>query len=440
MGLKFDHDLDAGGDVLLTLQNPNEPFAVWGEDEHWELPRPPPPVPKSEHLSGYRLFDPAWIETEQAEPVDQFAFGDDAPVVEEVPADQFETFQQDMPEVPVEPQVLVGLSNLSVEQAPEASEVSETAGARQMLSEDDEVVSNEVSQVRFRLSSRHLILASSYFRAMLTGPWEENASRTESFYNVSATDWDEDALQILMDIIHGNSQKVPRSISLELLAKIAVLVDYYKCHDVVRFFSDTWIETLRNEGGVTQEYCRDFVLWLFVSHVFAQPETFRNLTFVAVQQTRGPLRMLGLPMPDSISSSSSILPVYPDISLTTSTDEIERRRQDGVQSILSSFHDLLEYFCTRDCCSFECSSILLGSLYKEMIAKGILSPRPAPPFLGISIKEMSLLAREMRSPDWYTKPKSIKRYSSAHPCQLHHFFGPRIDQIEDRIKGLELVG
>ncbi|CAJ2508725.1 Uu.00g137510.m01.CDS01 [Anthostomella pinea] len=46
---------------------------------------------------------------------------------------------------------------------------------------------------------------------------------------ICAEDWDANALSILMYVIHGRHRGVPRSASLELLTKIAVLVDYYKC-------------------------------------------------------------------------------------------------------------------------------------------------------------------------------------------------------------------
>ncbi|KAH8764896.1 hypothetical protein F5883DRAFT_604994 [Diaporthe sp. PMI_573] len=175
----IDYDLDVEGDVILTLENPNEPFAVWvDEGEPWEQ----------------RLANPS-------------------------------------------------------------------------------------GSVWKPLSLKHLISASPYFRRMLTGPWKENASRADRLYKVTASDWSEDAFKLLMDIVHGNSQNVPRSINLELLAKIAVMVDYYKCYDVVKFYSDTWIEGLGNAMKVTN-YSRDLRL--------------------AIRQIQEPLRSLGLPFPDGL--------------------------------------------------------------------------------------------------------------------------------------------
>lgn len=249
----IDHDLDVEGDVLLVLHNPNEPFAIWDAEEDWELPRPKFPGIDNPQTRKYRSHDPALS------------------------------------------------ANHRRESALETAEAPETIGRGEPQQKKPKTipVAGGSSEIRFRLSSKHLILASPYFRAMLTGPWEENSSRSDTMYTANASDWDEEALTILMDIIHGHSEKIPRSISLDLLAKIAVLVDYYKCHKVVKFYSDTWFEggLVPNGFRLPQKYCRDFVLRLFVSCVFAQHQTFRTLAGVAVQQTQGPLRTLGLPFP-----------------------------------------------------------------------------------------------------------------------------------------------
>lgn len=260
MGTEIDHDLDVEGDVVLVLQNPNEPFAVWGEKEAWERSRPKPPSTQSEDIQGYLREDPAY------------------------PLDHHSTSE-------------------AASESPERGEPR-----RKRRKGNPASVAGESSEVRFRLSSRHLILASPYFRAMLTGPWVESSSRSGSMYTTSASEWDEGALTILMDIIHGHSERVPRSMSLELLAKIAVLVDYYKCHNIVKFYSDTWIKAILGGTGLPRKYSRDLVLWLFTSCVFVQHEIFNSLTLLALRQTRGPVRTLGLPFPDGLIGLWSTLP------------------------------------------------------------------------------------------------------------------------------------
>lgn len=102
-----------------------------------------------------------------------------------------------------------------------------------------------------------------------------------------------------MDIVHGNSQNVPRSIDLELLAKVAMLVDYYKCYDVIKFYSDTWIECLGKTVKVDR-YSRESLLVLSISCIFIHGTMFRDLTKQAMLQTREPLQSLGLPFPEGL--------------------------------------------------------------------------------------------------------------------------------------------
>lgn len=271
---EIDHDLDIDGDLLLVLQSPNEPFAVWDEEEDWEL------HPSQRHGTT-SLGESVGIRS--------YRFQDPALKVDDRSAIPF---------------------------APESPERDQRQKKR--LKSNPEIVADGSSGVRFRLSSRHLILASRYFRAMLTGPWEESSSRSGSMYTVNASDWDEEALTIVMNIIHGHGERVPRSMSLELLAKIAVLVDYYKCHKIVKFYSDTWIEGSLglNRTNMTRKYSRSLVLWLFISYVFAQHEIFHSLTLLAVRKARGPFRTLGLPFPDGLIGLWSTLLPGPSSSLT----------------------------------------------------------------------------------------------------------------------------
>lgn len=53
---------------------------------------------------------------------------------------------------------------------------------------------------------------------MLQGPWKENSPDKSLPTQVDASDWHVEALQILLDVIHGQSHKVPRTVSLKLFA------------------------------------------------------------------------------------------------------------------------------------------------------------------------------------------------------------------------------
>lgn len=448
----INHDLDVEGDVILTLENPNEPFAVWvDEGEPWEVPPSSPPVLDDRVLRDFRSVDPACDngrkkhrKTKRLGFENGFSqFGFDvgsqdempryfqaSPVEQPAPSYfQEEAREQEVPETTEGSEVQVDLSNLAVEKTSAVSKRTEF--------EDDEVISNEASPIQFRLSSRHLILASPYFRAMLTGPWLENASRTDSFHNTSATGWDEDAFELLMNIIQGNSQKVPRSISLELLAKIALLVDYYKCYDVVKFYSDTWIENLGNAMEVTR-YSRDFVLVLFVSCVFFQRTAFRKLTNLAMQQTQGPLRTLSLPFPQGLIGLWPNMLACRAVLLMVSAEDIERTREKAVGRLLDGFQNLLQYLNTRDHCNSDCNAILVGLLHREMSKQGFLSPRPARPFHGISVERAIQMAQDAGPPKKSNDGGFGGHYTGSHLCSIDKFLDPLTSSVTGKLEGLDL--
>jgi hypothetical protein len=166
-----------------------------------------------------------------------------------------------------------------------------------------------------RVSSCHLILASPYFKQMLRGGWKEDCTLSaEGCLTIYEEDWDPDALLILMNVIHGHTRKVARSVSLEMLAKLAVLVDYYECLEVVEVFSEIWIDQL--EKGLPTTYSRDLILWICISWVFRHPLRFNVATGIALMQSKKPIQTLGLPIPETIVGRY-LLGLHNTMSLTT---------------------------------------------------------------------------------------------------------------------------
>ncbi|KAH8742305.1 hypothetical protein F5883DRAFT_671819, partial [Diaporthe sp. PMI_573] len=178
-------------------------------------------------------------------------------------------------------------------------------------------------QLQMRLSSSHLRLASNYFKRMWNGPWKENSTGPDHC-SVEAEDWDPAALLIVMNIIHGHNRSVPRTVSLEMLAKVAMLVDYYECHERVELFSAIWIENLRHQ--LPKTYDRDLVLWLLVSWVFSQANIFKLISKIALMECRGPLQTLNLPIPATVVGM------------------IDQKRQESVNNVITLLHNLLTYF------------------------------------------------------------------------------------------------
>lgn len=245
-----DHDLDPDGDVILVLKNPNAPFAVWKDEDQWPCvfkSKPQPPNGTEDQPNDER--DDAGSDAGQDIDVDQAS-------------------QNDEP--------------------------------KEMRSEISEQLAEELKEIRMRLSSKHLTLASVYFKSMLKGPWQEVQSSENSPRLIIAEDWDEEALLRLMKTIHGYTRQVPRELDLERLAKMAVLVYYYQCHEAVEVFAESWLRVRPTRIYSSWKYGRDLVLQLVVSSVFHHQISMQHMIRIILDNSCGPLNNLDLPIPQDL--------------------------------------------------------------------------------------------------------------------------------------------
>jgi hypothetical protein len=191
------------------------------------------------------------------------------------------------------PRVDGRIENPSVEPAEPVSEPTK--------SEDDEI--------HYLVSSRHLMLASPWFRRTLTreGFIEALKDPSDGRYHIPASDWDEEALLILLNIFHVRTRQVPATVSLEMLAKIAVLVDYYELGNAEVIDRDTrdWIADVRSSVAIPSSYCRDLMLWICISRVFHMSEEFEKATAVAIRGSEGWIQTLDLSIHQEITCTLS---------------------------------------------------------------------------------------------------------------------------------------
>ncbi|KAG6312433.1 hypothetical protein E4U22_001813 [Claviceps purpurea] len=242
---------------------------------------------------------------------------------------------------------------------------------------------SERNDVQFRLSSRHLALASPVFKTMLNGSWKEIAppsSRSKksrkarkplkngldipSHYELTATEWDDEVFLMLMNIIHGRNTLVPLSVDLFTLVKMSVLVDYFQCQEVTQVVVGLWIDKLSDKLPTT--YGRDCVIWMFVSWVFSRSDIFEKMTLLAIRTCEGGLGKINLPFPPNLLST--VIPHPRDISkLMCFAGVMEQKRDNFLDEIFHVLGCLYKDLCKgRRGCDFTCTSVLLGSLLRGM--------------------------------------------------------------------------
>src|SRR5690606_36135214 len=84
-------------------------------------------------------------------------------------------------------------------------------------------------------------------------------------------------------------------------------------------------------------------------------------------------------------------------------------------------------------CSFECSSMQLGSLVKEMHVQGLDSFKSARPFYGCSIKWLEQTISNFRTPQWALGDRYYQ-----HECKLDDTIKPAMKGILETLQGIKL--
>ncbi|KAF5548859.1 hypothetical protein FMEXI_4530 [Fusarium mexicanum] len=232
-------------------------------------------------------------------------------------------------------------------------------------------------EFRMLVSGKHLELASPIFKTMVTGPFAEGRADASGFQLITASDWDPEAFKIILTIMHGYNRDVPRSLSLEMLVKVAMIVNYYDCLESVELYTDVWLE------GLSQK-------------LIEAPD---------------------FPIPDSVLK------------------EIDIARQSALAEIFSGIYELLDRLQEEQECSFECSSMLLGILTKELSKHGILYPRNAPPFDGFSIEGSKEMIKGLKKPKW---SGSWDHRHSWHSCYVQNKLSISLANVESALPVFDL--
>lgn len=136
------------------------------------------------------------------------------------------------------------------------------------------------------VSSRHLMLASPVFKSMLQPRFAEGLTlQRDGKVVIPIFDDDCAALQILLNIIHGRTRRIPETINIQMFTMFVVLVDKYQAHEVVEFFTNIWFNKLKY--GILHMLRDNLYPWLCICWVLRRKEEFRELTRIAQLETTG---------------------------------------------------------------------------------------------------------------------------------------------------------
>jgi hypothetical protein len=104
------------------------------------------------------------------------------------------------------------------------------------------------NEVHFKVSSKHMMLASPVFKAMLQSNFKEGYElQATGHCQISLPDDHAEAFEVLTNLVHLNNSAVPLEVDLELLANLTILVDKYQLQRTTYLIKDLWCATSLGE-------------------------------------------------------------------------------------------------------------------------------------------------------------------------------------------------
>ncbi|EHK98522.1 hypothetical protein M7I_5666 [Glarea lozoyensis 74030] len=278
-----------------------------------------------------------------------------------------------------------------------------------------------------------MMLASEHFEKLLSSETREGRTLKSTGHVTIPMTVDPDTLIILLQIIHGKTREVPRQVSLDLLRKLAIMVNDFGMLASVEFFADTWIDHSKREG-LPASYTEDVLSWLFVSFVFGRPEEFKDMANISQRECD-----------EKFVDNAQEIHLPGGI-----VDAIKQGRQTAINTVISVIHKLITKYMdgTTHCevgmddnMRFACDAMLLGSLMKGSHKIGIW-PKPEAPFNGQKYNELAKAIRGIKMLDVCGKSAGRKWSSyggfegNAH--ELENFIDNELKAVEENLGSLDL--
>ncbi|KAJ6106766.1 hypothetical protein N7512_010283 [Penicillium capsulatum] len=155
-------------------------------------------------------------------------------------------------------------------------------------------------KAQFRVSSKHLTLASAYFKGRLGSHWTEGKILSDrGAAELELAEADPKALSILLHIIHGRTRQVPRCVTPEEVFTLATLTDYLQCQEVIEPFGVSWIKAIEStyaETGLTPRLKQ----WIAAAVCFRHEIILKTATKIVYMHGTGRFNAGNLPIPRSV--------------------------------------------------------------------------------------------------------------------------------------------
>ncbi|KAK6432593.1 hypothetical protein LTR95_011237 [Oleoguttula sp. CCFEE 5521] len=232
-------------------------------------------------------------------------------------------------------------------------------------------------------------------------------------------------MEILLNIIHGRTRRVPQQVDIQFFKQVVGLVDKYEFHEVAEAFTDMWFDSL--QPSVLTGQGQHLLSGIFICLVLRRPSEYVSLTRRAIWETDC-----------EFEDDDGFVPYW-------IFQDMKSRRQGVLEQVVNTLSGLLgRYNGTPRVCRQDenCDPLVLGKIIRGLTRIGLYRT-PEPSTMKMPLKNLfsSLNCIDLSSLcDSYSNKKRSSHYwdQDASDAHMDEELKSSLRKIEQDIHGLEL--
>ncbi|CBF84502.1 predicted protein [Aspergillus nidulans FGSC A4] len=231
----------------------------------------------------------------------------------------------------------------------------------------------------FRTSADQLKRVSPLMNRVLTTLEAQTMLRSPRGLDYVLPKYDPDLVRLFLTILHNPQHPITPLTDLLQIAKLTQIAAFFECPSLIASHVSAWLSSRDSEPPRT--YCPTLMVFVSISLHLHFDNMFAKYTSIAIAESPGQITSMGAPI------SGDVL------------EDLNQRRNCFIGAHFDVLHNTLNVLLKGPPgCTVDCDSRMLDALMNQMKQHGLLRPKPAAPYSGLTHRQLASTIASFKCP------------------------------------------
>ncbi|KAL4813525.1 hypothetical protein BDW67DRAFT_192814 [Aspergillus spinulosporus] len=222
----------------------------------------------------------------------------------------------------------------------------------------------------FRTSADQLKRVSPLMNRVLTTLEAQTMLRSPRGLDYVLPEYDPELVQLFLTILHNTLHPITPLTDLLQIAKLTQIAAFFECPSLIAPHVSEWVSS--REFEPPKIYCPTLMLFVSISLHLHFENMFAKYTSIAIAESPGQITSMGAPISDDV------------------IEDLNQRRNCFMAAHFDILHNTLSALLKGPPgCTVDCDARMLDALMDQMKQHGLLRPKPAAPYSGLTHRQLA---------------------------------------------------